>query len=241
MIEDLFVDDKINKIGVKLSGGADSSIIYYALCQYYKNRPDVEIYPITVSFSWAPHYNYFARRVARKVTELTGKLYTTRITAFVSHRNTSLRKYLELVVDEQEKQVERTIKEHGIQIVYSGITANPDLSSLLSFIQQNKKKFNPSRMEELLESVKQRDKERDDHSNRLSLQTINGVIRNAPFINKDKKASYDAYKQYKVLNSLYPHTMSCEHLSINRPPDNQQHCGHCFFCLERLYAFGRLV
>ena len=241
MIEDLYIDDKITKIGVKLSGGADSTIVYYALCDYYKDRPDVEIYPITVSFSGAPHYQYFAKRAARRVAELTGKLYTSRVNGYVSHRNITVSMFLDLLVDEQEKQVARAVKEHGVQIVYSGITANPNILSLITFIEQNKNKFIPAKMEELLTSIKQRDKERDDHSNRATVQIMDGVIRNAPFINKDKLASYKAYKDYNVIDSLYPYTMSCEHLSPNKPSEQQQHCGHCFFCLERLYAFKRLV
>lgn len=241
MIEDLFIDDKITKIGVKLSGGADSTIIYYALCEYYKDRKDVKIYPITLSLSWTPHYHYFAKRAARKVAELTGKLYTSRITAFVSHRNTTVDEFFMLLEQEQEKLVSYAVEKYGIQIVYSGITSNPNISLLKSFIKENKDMFTQSKMKYLNASIKQRDKTRDDHSDKLYLQTIDGIMRNAPFIKKDKIASYQAYKDYNVLDSLYPHTMSCEHLSPNRPPEQQQHCGHCYFCLERLYAFKRLV
>ena len=60
-------------ICVKLSGGADSSIIYYALCYDYKDDPNVQIIPVTISTDEKWWYPEGARNVIKVVGELTGK------------------------------------------------------------------------------------------------------------------------------------------------------------------------
>ena len=52
------------KIGMKLSGGADSAIVYYKLC---KEFPDAEIYILTLGTDEKPYYPMLAKRVVEKV------------------------------------------------------------------------------------------------------------------------------------------------------------------------------
>ena len=52
------------KIGMKLSGGADSAIVYYNLC---KDNPNAEIYIMTLGTDEKPYYPMLAKRVVEKV------------------------------------------------------------------------------------------------------------------------------------------------------------------------------
>ena len=70
------------KIGMKLSGGADSAIVYYKLC---KEFPDAEIYILTLGTDEKPYYPMLAKRVVEKVYELTGVRPVKHITNFIKH------------------------------------------------------------------------------------------------------------------------------------------------------------
>ena len=71
-----------------------------------------------------------------------------------------------------------------------------------------------------------------------------------PFVHQDKKEGTAAmYAEMGVTDDLLPLTYSCEE---HRPSEKQKlgivdgyqeysHCGKCWFCMERAYAFGRLV
>jgi 7-cyano-7-deazaguanine synthase in queuosine biosynthesis len=56
-----------------------------------------------------------------------------------------------------------------------------------------------------------------------------------PFANINKKEIYNIYKELNLIDSLYPITRSCE--SFTR---TQGHCGQCWWCEERMWAFERL-
>jgi len=56
-----------------------------------------------------------------------------------------------------------------------------------------------------------------------------------PWINVNKKFIYDQYKDLELLDSLFPLTLSCV-----RPTVNLTHCGECFWCEERKWAFGKI-
>ena len=57
-----------------------------------------------------------------------------------------------------------------------------------------------------------------------------------PWTNIDKKKIYQIYKDYNLLESLFPLTRSCETLEEVKEP----HCGNCWWCHERQWAFGKL-
>ena len=60
-------------IGMKLSGGADSSILYYALCKHIKdNNLDTKIIVVTLDTDFKNLYIAGAKRVIGIVKDLTG-------------------------------------------------------------------------------------------------------------------------------------------------------------------------
>ena len=70
------------KLGMKLSGGADSAIVYYKLC---KDFPDADIYILTLGTDEKPYYPMLAKRVVEIVYELTGVRPVKHITNFIEH------------------------------------------------------------------------------------------------------------------------------------------------------------
>lgn len=57
-----------------------------------------------------------------------------------------------------------------------------------------------------------------------------------PFINIDKKEIADYYVKNDLIESLFNLTRSC----VSTTKDFSFHCGKCWWCKERLWAFGRL-
>jgi 7-cyano-7-deazaguanine synthase in queuosine biosynthesis len=56
-----------------------------------------------------------------------------------------------------------------------------------------------------------------------------------PFFNMNKKNISAKYAELGLLDTLFPITKSCEDRSILKG-----HCGKCWWCLERKWAFGKL-
>jgi hypothetical protein len=56
-----------------------------------------------------------------------------------------------------------------------------------------------------------------------------------PFFNITKKNIAELYQEHGLLDSLFPLTRSCEDRNFL-----QGHCGKCWWCEERLWAFERL-
>lgn len=56
-----------------------------------------------------------------------------------------------------------------------------------------------------------------------------------PFINLNKKNIAELYNHYDLLESLLPYTKSC--IDPNAT-DSRYHCGECWWCEERKWAFG---
>lgn len=64
-----------------------------------------------------------------------------------------------------------------------------------------------------------------------------------PFVNVDKRFVAAMYKKYNV-EDLLDLTRSCEAIPSEDAPFDPNFektpCGHCWWCLERKWAFGRL-
>ena len=123
-MNDLFYfDDNWKNIGVKLSGGADSSILYYAVCNYFKDRTDVNIYPMTLDTEFKSWYSEGAKKIIDKVTQLTGKSPAKHIIKYSDkHKD---RDTVNFYTEEQVEMSRNTIKQYSLDVLYSGLTSNP--------------------------------------------------------------------------------------------------------------------
>lgn len=243
-MNDLFYfDDNWKNIGVKLSGGADSSILYYAVCNYFKDRADVNIYPMTLDTEFKPWYSEGAKKIIDKVTQLTGKSPAKHIIKYSDkHKD---RDTVNFYIEEQVEMSKNTIKQYSLDVVYSGLTSNPlkeDISEAVI------KKYGDDKITNIaLGYIKGADPKREMGSNVYeNVSKYNDKFSNIrPFIHADKKLVYDVYKYFGMLEELYPLTYSCEtrhqeHRFKITDQHNWDHCGYCFFCCERIYAFEKL-
>lgn len=106
--------------------------------------------------------------------------------------------------------------------IYSGITADPPKEITDTFIF-------PSTETHV----------RDP--NKLRPTVAGNICR--PWTNIDKKKIAEIYKEYDLIDSLFPLTRSCEWTvnMIDEIPDpGSKHCGQCWWCQERKWGFGTL-
>jgi len=219
------------KIGIKLSGGADSAIVYYNVC---KENPDAEIYVITLGTDAKPYYPMLAARVIDKVYELTGVKPVKHITQTIPHSDKGY-------VTGQELLAQRLEDDYGISVlhdIYSGISCNCNIPGMLEYFKTHHglpyyEQQHGSHSVEY--HIRTRDTTRDEETD-LEKKDVH-----APFVLLDKKDVAKAYRKAGVLEELYPNTCSCESVKELDDDGYPIHCGECFFCLERYYAFGRLV
>lgn len=229
----MIVKKSYKDIGIKLSGGADSSIVYYMLCDAVKDRLDVNVYALTLSTSSKPYYIDYAKRVISVVGKLTGVYPVRHFTRFVDHWDWSDTGPYDRGQEDLVKEVQSQLK---LDIIYSGLTQNPDPVDMEQHLLDNLETYNLDKVS-VLEHLGTRDRSRDPENFNLS----DHYLDNKPFITGDKKMSAAAYRDYGMMDKLYPHTFSCEGIVDYKGIDVTEHCGTCFFCLERYYAFGRLV
>jgi hypothetical protein len=57
-----------------------------------------------------------------------------------------------------------------------------------------------------------------------------------PIMNNDKKDIADLYVQHNLMDTLFPITKSC----VQDTSTAYAHCGNCWWCDERQWAFGKL-
>lgn len=224
------IDPSFQNIGIKMSGGADSSLLAFILCKHLKNK--VNFHAITLDNPLKPYQIEFA-------TSVIDWLENTFNFKFASHTKKMASSEDDLV-DEQELTLYHTYQKHNLDAHFIGVTANP---------------LNYEENDILKKTWKYRDPERDpieEYSEFDSYQlqdavifqklgkpipnsniTINGF---APFSNIDKKAIAELYQHYNLIDTLFPMTRSCE----KETNYFLQHCGRCWWCGEREYGFGRL-
>ncbi len=259
-LTDLLPDD-VYGICIKLSGGADSSILYYRLCKELSLQGrDIPIYVATLDCETKPWYSHYAKKVIEFTAQRTG-------IRPVEHNIV----YLPLpwdgdtYVQVQDECAYKSFRDGNTNVWFGGLTQNP-----IPEVQANGAlgvegiKFNT--LEEILpECQHESDSSRNNNADKY-IRTFNykifdnkySIYAIHPFMHRDKRASTaQMYKDNDVLDSLFPLTYSCEttyghkftntesktQLNTLIKPDiyEEEHCGRCWFCLERAYAFGRLT
>jgi 7-cyano-7-deazaguanine synthase in queuosine biosynthesis len=77
----------------------------------------------------------------------------------------------------------------------------------------------------------------DKRNPNIKKPVYNGATKQfyGPWWNMDKKFVKEVYDQFGMTEILYPITRSCE-----EPTLTSGHCGKCWWCEERIWAFGKL-
>lgn len=167
-----------------------------------------KIYIFTLASSLKNNVNSkHAIDVVSKCSELTGNQNFTHMISYC-HTQTS-----EILF----RQTLEYIENGTINWLYTGITKNPPDEVLSEFQDRTTESH-----------------ERDPTVERTVVNEESKLI--TPFTNIDKKDLADLYKQHNILETIFPLTRSCEHLS-----EFEGHCKVCWWCEERNWGFGRLV
>lgn len=104
-----------------------------------------------------------------------------------------------------------------VNLIYHGVTANPSNEELSTFSDGTNTPFF-----------------RNPEHTRLTYRVGSNLY--TPFTNFNKQKICEMYKELDLLDNLFPLTRSCESLDLS-----EGHCGHCWWCQEREWGFGRLV
>lgn len=207
--QDIVIDepDDVTKVGLRISGGADSAIVGYMLSKYvHEHRPDITIVPITVVHGEKPFQEIYSKRVIDFLQQQFGDIFYEH---FVDISPVG-KQY----VSKQEELTLRLFKENKIHRTYSGITKNPPKNVY--------EKFNGTGP----------DDDRD-----TDLQPTCSEYKRWPLKNIDKKGVKELYQNFGLLETLYPITRSCEAYEKDEAYDIDHHCGKCWWCQERSWGF----
>ena len=120
---------------IKLSGGADSAIVYYALCKRYEKNDNVNIVALSLDTSRKPFYSRYAKRVIDIVGKMTGKYPIEHMTKYIEHCPD--------IGDSspyslgQEELMHNAKKKYNVKDCYTGLTKNPDMNDMIEYFKKN--------------------------------------------------------------------------------------------------------
>lgn len=224
---------KNGPIGVGISGGADSAILLYILMSNIKQP--IHIYNMWTTFR-KNVFGKYVDDVINTCSKLTGN------TNYVVHKiqsepDESIEFYFNMLTDALDRK--------EIDIIYLGITVFPPKEVYLKFTSQQPEWHNNFRSGEIKHPVFGLNVPVDNADNFSEVPlTIDGNSIDAltldsrtyiPLYNHNKKDIAKLYRHFDLEQTLLPVTRSCEN---DNHPDG--HCGTCWWCHERVWAFGNL-
>lgn len=205
----------VKTIGMWMSGGADSSLLAYLLCKKIKDENlDIKFQPLSVRRGrpWNPIY---AADVIDFIKHDLDIDFILPHEIYYPPLDDPERVEIKIFWEEDNKN----FKDGKFQILYSGITLNPPSDSGVSI---------------------NKERSRDDDGTEKPVETRNGLRHYMnPFFTINKKWEAEVYKDFGLLGNLFPLTRSCEGSEYDSG-NFTYHCGKCWWCEERLWAFGRL-
>lgn len=226
-------DPKWKHIGIAVSGGADSALLSFILCDLYKNT-DTTIHIVNNVRCWKtkPWQQYDAEKVFQwlfqKFYHTNFKRHTNFIAPELEYANTG-----PTLTDEYGKQVsgdniqQRAFAEYvchtqGIEAYYNAVTRNP---RDVDFKGMSERDIDPT----------------DDNQHLHIMKHMNGWAIH-PFRFVEKSWIYKQYQRLEITD-LWSLTRSCEGTFKNIDYTNYipyktliPECGECFWCKERAWA-----
>jgi hypothetical protein len=228
------LDAKWKNIGVSLSGGADSALLTYLLCNLIeKNDYDITVHVISHTRCWKtrPWQKYDSAAV---YDWLSQRFYHQK---FVRHVN-FIPPDLEWgnkgpnIVDEYGKLNSGDIIEIRAFAEHVGHTEN--LDAYFNAVTRN-----PTLVLEGAMDIRNIEPSEENLSKMIT--THMGRVSSHPFRFIDKSWIYNQYKKFNILD-LYNTTRSCEgefeniNYETYTPGQYVPVCGKCFWCAERTWA-----
>lgn len=225
---------KNGPVGIGLSGGADSAILLYILMANVSHT--IHIYNMSSSKrkkSFGKHVDL----VIETCSKITGN------TNFVVHKtlvepDESVEFYINMLTT--------ALNNNEVDIIYLGLTKFPPKEVYLKFACQQPEWHNDFRSDETehplfgfsipVEKATEFGSEcpltiDGEPVDSLALDTRAYI----PLFNHNKKDIAKLYRFFNVEKTLLPTTRSCEN-----DEHTNSHCGNCWWCHERIWAFGNL-
>ena len=219
------------KIGVSVSGGADSAILLYILMKHLTQH--IDIFTMFAP-ERRPAMEHHVDMIVETCSRLTG------------NNNFSYHKDMVTIQRPQSLfDLFRTkLNSDQVDLIYVGLTKFPPYEVWKNFPDQQPDWHNKFRSDELEKPLYGIDIPIDENTDQRFLvvdpkiKAIEVSIDErayVPFVNLNKKDIAKMYRLFGVEKELYVKTRSCEnHLHLGK------HCGKCWWCHERMWAFGYL-
>ena len=211
------IPDAVNTILFNISGGADSAILLYILCDYLqKQKRDVKINCLTLSFD--RRYRWQNKRAANIIEYVISNLNFYNIK---NHHTIYHHGFSDVPLNAYQK--DQWI-EGKFDILMGGNTANPRWDTDIETKDGNRVNLWTTNCP----TIEGRNQDNID-------QWIyrDGYGYYSPFANVDKRFVADMYIQYGV-EDLLTLTRSC----CSDIPDTEPPCGVCWSCAERKLIWG---
>lgn len=215
---DIIIPKNTNKLGISMSGGADSSLLCYIVADYLKktNNSSITIHPITCNWETRPWSQHTVKTVVKKIEGLT------RFTNWGQHYVFNVNQ-ADMISDERKQQMFKyymgfIFQNNLIDHLFSGKTKNPPKEVMDTFIDQ-------------VYQV--------ERNNPTKKSIYKAPVETVPFAMVDKRFVIDQYKSYNILEELLPLTRSCEG-DINITENFTKECGVCWWCNERKWALEQI-
>jgi hypothetical protein len=204
---------KDGPIGIGISGGADSAVLLYILMSNTTQ-------PIHIYNMWSSSRKYSFSKSVDGVIETCSKL-TGNLNYTVHKSQVEPKENIEFYFD----MLTTALDNNEVDIMYMGVTTFPPKEVYLTFEQQQQDWHNEFRSDEVEHPLFG-----------LTIEALRLDTRTyVPLRNHNKKDIARLYRLLDLEQSLLPVTRSCEN---DDHPDS--HCGKCWWCQERMWAFGHL-
>ena len=221
-----------NNIAISVSGGADSALLTYLVCELAKEH-NVTIHIINHIRMWKtrPWQQYDADRVYNWIFQrfyhTTFKRHTNFIAPDIEYGNIG-----PILTDEYGKKVSGDNIQQRAYGEY--ICFNEDIDAYYNAVTRNPKLV-------LFNGMRERDIESTENNKHLERMTHMGVEVLHPFRFIDKSEIVKKYKELDLMD-LFNITRSCEgefdgiDYTTYTPGQYVPICGECFWCKEREWA-----
>jgi|TARA_B100000214_G_scaffold326295_1_gene264255 hypothetical protein len=227
---DLSTISNIKRLSVTLSAGTDSSLVMYMLCQYImKNNLDIEILPFTGLDTKRLATEWYARDISSLFQDMFPKI------KFLPHHTFQYEHRPGKTMDKRmahAKEEWRLYKEEDIKVFCCGKSANPpeDIAKKIGMFDDREKERDIENKTDIRGGIK----------NKLQRVIYKGeknrwIYRPLMFVNK--KFIAQCYKDYNLMDKLYPLTASCIGYADTTNYFTEP-CKTCWWCKEKLWAFG---
>ena len=197
--QDIHFDNEKTKIGIKISGGADSAIVLYMLSKYIVEcGTGAKIIPITVNHEGKDYQEQYAKQVIDYCKNIFGNIFGQHYIA----RNSASATY----VSTQTNLVNTLYEKDIIECPCVGITRDPPKDISETFGHPG-----PS----------------DDRSPGKQRPVVvqDKIFR--PLINIDKRGVAELYNTLEVTDTLFPLTRSCEAVTSDFTKHCKTGCWFC--------------